>query len=191
MRFSHLMTIVVFVCNTSATLHQVITDLIAGRNTAHFQKRFRLTSFIAHSSYVIALITIYLSYTQLTGSVVLDTNPKVCLLAFGGEFLTGCLRMQVCSVTKEDFTPYRSTTMISWALMFVNGIHYLATGKPLINECLMMTFICMMVWISVALYIFNVLQTFKRVLGIEVFKIVPKTKELKEKQKSSNKRKNK
>ena len=75
--------------------------------------------------------------------------------------------------------------------MIVNGIHFLTTGKPLFNECLMMTFICLMVWTSVAHYIFNVLQTFKRVLGIEVFKIVPKTNELKEKQKSNNKRKSK
>ena len=120
---------------------------------------------------------------------MLDQNPKVCLLAFGGEFLSGCLRMQVCSVTKENFQPYRSTTLASWALMAINGISLLSTGQPLINELLTTTFICVMVWTSIAQYVFSVLETFKRVLGIEVFRIKPQSPISNKKKKPSGKRK--
>ena len=82
----------------------------------------------------------------------------------------------MCSVTKENFQPYRSTTLISWALMGLNGASLTTTNQPLINERLMMGFICLMVWASVAQYVLSVLSTFKRVLNIEVFRINTKTK---------------
>ena len=58
--------------------------------------------------------------------------------------------MQVCSVTKEDFQPYRSTTLISWALMGLNAASLIASKELLINEKFMMALICLMIWASVA-----------------------------------------
>ena len=52
-----------FVVNVASTLHQVVTNLYAGRHSATFQKRFNLATFIAHVSYMAVLIAVYLGYT--------------------------------------------------------------------------------------------------------------------------------
>ena len=76
-----------FVINVASTLQQVITNLYAGRNSATFEKRYRLDTFVANASYMAVLIAVYLGYTQLTGSTILNDAPKLTTLAFGGEFL--------------------------------------------------------------------------------------------------------
>ena len=172
-RTSHFLIYILFIFNTVATLHNVISNLSAARNTEYFQKRFKLRSFIIHASYMVVLSLVYLSYTQLTPSKLLE-EPKLVTLAFGGEYLLGVLRMMVSSVTQEDFTPYRRTTLISWSLLAVNAASFLMTGKPLINEFWMVLGIASMVWLAIGHYVYYVLEDFKRVLGIKVFTIVPK-----------------
>ena len=123
---------------------------------------------------MVVLITIYMSYTQLTGSIVLTDYPKLTVLAFGGEFLQAVLRMMVSSVVRQDFTPYRRTTFVSWSLLGLNGASLLMTGTPLINEFWLLLAICTMVWLAIAHYVYYVLKDFKRVLGIKIFSIEPK-----------------
>ena len=60
--------------------------------------------------------------------------PKLLTLAFGGDFLLGNLTMMVSSVIKDDFTPYRRTTLVGWTLLALNAASMLMTGSPLINE---------------------------------------------------------
>ena len=123
---------------------------------------------------MVALIFVYMSYTQLTGSTVLIESPKLTNLAFGGEYLHAVLRIMVSGVTSEPFTPYRRTTFISWSLLALNGATLLMTGAPLINENYLLLSICTMVWLSIAHYVYYVLEDFKRILSIKVFSIVPK-----------------
>ena len=123
---------------------------------------------------MVVLIAIYLSYTQLTGSTVLIDSPKLTVLAFGGEFLQAVLRMMVSSVVRQDFTPYRRTTFVSWSLLGLNGASLLLNSAPLINEFWLLLAICTMVWLATAHYVYYVLEDFKRVLGISIFSIEPK-----------------
>ena len=98
MRASHILNYVVAIWISLSTIHTFATNLYAGRNTEHFQKKFNLKSFIVRASYMPALILVYFSYTQLTGSTVLIEYPKMTNLAYGGEFLLGILRVMVSSV---------------------------------------------------------------------------------------------
>jgi len=174
MRLGQAVIYAIFAFNVAATLHQVVSNIHAGRSNATFQKRFKLPYFVAHISYMFVLILVYLGYTQLTGSTILVEAPKLTTLAYGGEFLQATLRTQVSNVSQETHMPYRRTTLASWSLLAVNAASLLATGEPLINELAMIVFICAMVWGSIAHYVYFVLQDFKRILGIEIFTIKPK-----------------
>ena len=76
-----------FLANVVTTIHSFATNLYAGRNSATFQKRFKLHTFIIHVSYMVVLPTVYFSYTMLTGSTILAHAPKLTTLAYGGEFV--------------------------------------------------------------------------------------------------------
>ena len=97
-RMSHLMLYFIFTWIISSTIIKLMLTLYAERNTEHFQKRFKMRSFISHTTYMLALILVYFSYTQLTGSTVLNEYPKLTNLAYGGEFLQATLRCMVCNV---------------------------------------------------------------------------------------------
>ena len=164
-----------FSFNITATMHQVGTNLYAGRNSSLFRKRFKLGSFLSHLSYMILLVTIYICYVTLTGSTVAVEYPKLTSLAYGGEFLKACLRLMVSNVTHENFNPYRRSTFISWSLLSVNAASLLITDSPMINELWMILAINIVAWSSVAHYTYYVIEDFKRVLGIRCFHINPKT----------------
>ena len=103
------------------------------------------------------LLTVYLSYTQLTGSTILADAPKLTTFAFGGEFLQATLRTQVASVSNADHMPYRRTTLVSWSLLAMNAASLLLTGEPVINELMMIVFICAIVWGAITHFVYYVL----------------------------------
>ena len=164
-----------FCFNIISTMHQVGTDLYAGRNGSTFRKRFRMSSFLSHMSYIIVLVAIYIAYVTVTGSTIAVEYPKLTSLAYGGEFLQACLRTMVSNVTHENFNPYRRSTLFNWVLFSVNAASFLSTGSPLINELWMILAINAMAWGTIVHYIYFVLKDFKRVLGIRVFHIPIKT----------------
>lgn len=70
--------------------------------------------------------------------------------------------------------PYRRTTVVSWSLYAMNAASLLISGKPLLDEYVMIVFINIMVWTQISHYVYYVLQDFTRVLNIKVFTIKPK-----------------
>ena len=102
-RASHIVTYGIIAWISLSTMHTFITNLYAARSTEHFQKRFNLKSLMCHTSFLPALTLVYFTYTQLTGSTVLNEYPKMTNLAFGGEFLLAILHMMVSSVVCQEF----------------------------------------------------------------------------------------
>ena len=66
------------------TFCSFIPSVYACRNDAIFRKRYTAVSFFANTSFMIVLIAIYLAYTQLSGSTILISNPKLTTCAYGG-----------------------------------------------------------------------------------------------------------
>ena len=157
MRASHVFLYFVFCFNVFSVIHQVSTNLYAGRNSSTFMKRFKLSSFLVHISYMTVLVAIYLAYTQLTGSRVLLECPKLTILGYGGEFLQATLRTMVSNVTHENFMPYRRSSFFNWTLLFLNGVFLYTTNFPLIDEFWMILAINGMAWGTVIHYVFYVL----------------------------------
>ena len=79
------------------SLFSVFSELHAAKNTTTFKKRFKLNSFIVNFSYQIVNVAIYLAYTQLTGSTVLNEYPKLTSFAYGAQYLQAVHRIQVSS----------------------------------------------------------------------------------------------
>ena len=87
MRISHVFSYLLFACQSAAIISGVVTNLWHCRNNEHFAKRYRPLSFLAHSSFMVVLIGIYLGYTLITGSVASTIYPKTTMLAYGGQFI--------------------------------------------------------------------------------------------------------
>lgn len=83
--------------------------------------------------------------------------------------------MLVASASGENFNPYRRTTLIAWGLMSVNIASFAISGKPLINEMWLFRGINIMIWSAVAHFTYHILDELKRIIGIQIFTVVPKT----------------
>ena len=87
MRISHVFSYLLFSCQSAAIISGVVTNLWHCRNNEHFAKRYRPLTFLAHCSFMVVLIVIYLGYTLIPGSVASTVYPKTTMLAYGGQFI--------------------------------------------------------------------------------------------------------
>jgi len=123
------------------------------------------------------LIVIYRLYLCHTGSTLLLEYPKLTTWAFGGQFLLATHQFQIAHVTGDIPNVYRRHSVVCWALMLVNGYSFLTTGKPLIDELVMILIMNALIHGAIAHQVYYVLQDFKRVLGIQtIFTIRPRLK---------------
>ena len=166
-----LITYALFGYETISIIFGVINNLRASRNNEHFVKRYRPLSFLAHSSFMIVLCSIFMSYSFIPGSVAATTYTRTMMFAYGGQFIQVMLRLLVSSVVHDIFNPYRRTILIGWALMAINAASLLSTGAPLINEGLLFAAVCLLSWSAVFHYVYYVLQEFCSILDIWVFAI--------------------
>jgi len=114
-------------------------------------------SFLIHTSYMLVLCAVYLSYTQLTGSTVLIDYPKLTTMAYGGQYLQATLRTMISNVTHENHMPYRRTTFLCWFLIAINAASFLLKGEPVFNEFWLMMTICAITWGALAHFVYFVL----------------------------------
>lgn len=145
---------------------------------------------------MIVLITVFLAYTQLTGSTVLIEYPKLTTLAYGGQFLQATTLMQVSRITLDTHMPYRRNMLISWSLMALNAYSLIRNGVPMFDEFWTICAINLITWSAYAHFIYYVLQDLKRILDVNIFTIkfkkpnVEDTSSKKDKKKGSHKKKN-
>ena len=99
MRLSHVFMVVVAFFEIASVLNGVCTNLWNGRHSEHFQKRFSAASFVFHTSYLFVVCCVWLGYTMLPGNGLLAAHPKLTMLAYGGQFLQGTLRVLISGVT--------------------------------------------------------------------------------------------
>ena len=84
MRLGLVFLTIIFTFEIGFSLISFTYEMIVGRITETFQRRYKLKSFLAHISYMIFNVAIYLTYTQLPASMVLFEYPKLTTMAFGG-----------------------------------------------------------------------------------------------------------
>ena len=85
--------------------------------------------------------------------------------------------MIVANASGENFNPYRRTTLIAWGLMSVNIVSFLFYKEPIIDEKWLFRGINVMIWSAIAHFGYYVLQELKEILGIRIFRVVPKVKQ--------------
>jgi len=83
--------------------------------------------------------------------------------------------MIIANASGENFNPYRRTTLIAWSLMGVNILSFIVNGQPLLDEKWLFRGINIMIWGAIIHFVFHVLDEFKRILGIRIFHVVPKS----------------
>lgn len=83
--------------------------------------------------------------------------------------------MIVANASGENFNPYRRTTLIAWGSMSINILSFIFMGKALIDEKWLFRGINIMIWGAIAHFAYHVLDELKRILGIRIFHVIPKT----------------
>ena len=86
-RVVHLAISAIFISELAHVFLSVSQNLYAGRKSETFKKRYTPASFLVHLSYMAVLVSVYIGYTQLTGSTVLIDYPKLTTMCYGGQYL--------------------------------------------------------------------------------------------------------
>lgn len=66
--------------------------------------------------------------------------------------------------------------MLMWLLMSINAASIYSTGKPIVNEYLMILSCVIVGWSCIMHQVYYTIEDFKRILNIEMFKIKTKAK---------------
>jgi hypothetical protein len=87
MRLSHLFGYVLGTWSTFSCIFNVCTNLWNCRQNEHFLKRYKLSSFIAHCTYMFVLCAVFIAYIYTPGSLASTVYTKSTMFAFGVHFV--------------------------------------------------------------------------------------------------------
>lgn len=85
---SHICMYIVAVLELSSNLNSVYTNLWQGRKSASFKEMYASNkSFLTHLSYMVTVVAVFMGYSLLTQSKVINEYPILVHLAYGAHFL--------------------------------------------------------------------------------------------------------
>jgi len=102
-RTSHLFLYALAIIELITLSQAFYTNLKQAKDTEIFKRRYQLSTFIRHVSFLPVASAVWMAYIFAPNSVAIADHTKLVTFGFGAHFLQGVMRLMLNNVTEGDF----------------------------------------------------------------------------------------